>query len=245
MLKQREDALAGVPAEGEKNPYFAPTGMVRAQRKFHFVKEGSIARKADKLRTKAFQEMVQAQIEAGEFQFDEEEHEQAKISMELPPDIEWWDADIALDNKCMSSNISTVTPNASTAIVTLSDAVSNFIVKFKNEVVNAYVHHPILTIPPCEKPIPPPRPLMLTKAERRKMRTKRRLEAEKLRQDEVRLGIRAIPKNRVKLSNLVRVLGTEATLDPTKIEATVKDEMEKRRQAHEARYVTRVMALTT
>lgn len=41
------------------------------------------------------------------------------------------------------------------------------------------------------------------------------------------------PEPKLKISNLMRVLGTEAVQDPTKIEAHVRMQMEKRQKAHE------------
>ena len=38
---------------------------------------------------------------------------------------------------------------------------------------------------------------------------------------------------KVKMSNLMRVLGNEAVLDPTKVEATVREQMAKRLANHE------------
>jgi U4/U6 small nuclear ribonucleoprotein PRP3 len=45
----------------------------------------------------------------------------------------------------------------------------------------------------------------------------------------------------VKLSNLMRVLTTEATMDPTRIEQEVRRQMDDRRQAHEDRNHARML----
>lgn len=73
---------------------------------------------------------------------------------------------------------------------------------------------------------------MLTKKERKKLRRQRRLEAAKEKQERIRLGLLPPEQPKVKISNLMRVLGTEAVLDPTKIEAEVRKQMEARLAAH-------------
>lgn len=73
----------------------------------------------------------------------------------------------------------------------------------------------------------------LTKKERKKIRRMNRREALKDEQEKIRLGLIPAPEPKVKLSNLMRVLGTEAVQDPTKMEQYVRRQMEKRKRAHE------------
>ena len=49
----------------------------------------------------------------------------------------------------------------------------------------------------------------------------------------VRLGLEEPPEPKMRISNLMRVLGTEAVADPTKMEAHVRAQMAKRQRAHE------------
>ena len=49
-------------------------------------------------------------------------------------------------------------------------------------------------------------------------------------QDLIRQGLLEPPKPKVKLSNMMRVLGSEATADPTAVEAQVRQQMEDRAQ---------------
>ena len=49
-------------------------------------------------------------------------------------------------------------------------------------------------------------------------------------QDPIRQGLLEAPKPKVKLSNMMRVLGSEATADPTAVEAQVRQQMEDRAQ---------------
>lgn len=76
-------------------------------------------------------------------------------------------------------------------------------------------------------------PVFLTKKEQKKLRRQNRREAWKEEQEKVRLGLTAPPEPKLRISNLMRVLGTEAVQDPTKIEAHVREQMAKRQKAHE------------
>ena len=63
-------------------------------------------------------------------------------------------------------------------------------------------------------------------------------------QDLIRQGLLEAPKPKVKLSNMMRVLGSEATADPTAVEAQVRQQMEDRAQVschiwHAATYCMR------
>merc|ERR1719210_494062 len=76
-------------------------------------------------------------------------------------------------------------------------------------------------------------PMFLTKKERKKLRRQNRREAWKEKQDKIRLGLVAPDEAKVKMSNLMRVLGNEAIQDPTKVEAHVREQMAKRKATHE------------
>uniref|UniRef100_A0A7N6C478 U4/U6 small nuclear ribonucleoprotein Prp3 n=1 Tax=Anabas testudineus TaxID=64144 RepID=A0A7N6C478_ANATE len=73
----------------------------------------------------------------------------------------------------------------------------------------------------------------LTKKEQKKLRRQTRREGQKEMQEKVRLGLMPPPEPKVRISNLMRVLGTEAVQDPTKVEAHVRAQMAKRQKAHE------------
>uniref|UniRef100_A0A8C2WSC1 U4/U6 small nuclear ribonucleoprotein Prp3 n=1 Tax=Cyclopterus lumpus TaxID=8103 RepID=A0A8C2WSC1_CYCLU len=73
----------------------------------------------------------------------------------------------------------------------------------------------------------------LTKKEQKKLRRQTRREGQKEVQEKVRLGLMPPPEPKVRISNLMRVLGTEAVQDPTKVEAHVRAQMAKRQKVHE------------
>ena len=95
------------------------------------------------------------------------------------------------------------------------------------------IEHPVQMKPPSlsDRRIMPT--VMLTSKERKKLRRQNRSEALKEEQEKIRLGLIAPPEPKVKISNLMRVLGTEAVQDPTKIEEYVRNQMAKRQKMHE------------
>lgn len=97
-----------------------------------------------------------------------------------------------------------------------------------------YVHHPVPTRPPSEvNAVPVIKSLMLTTKERKKLRRQKRAEEQKDKRDKIRLGLIEPDLPKVKISNLMRVLGEEAIQDPTKVEARVRKEMQQRQKMHE------------
>uniref|UniRef100_A0A1I8ERQ9 Uncharacterized protein n=1 Tax=Wuchereria bancrofti TaxID=6293 RepID=A0A1I8ERQ9_WUCBA len=73
----------------------------------------------------------------------------------------------------------------------------------------------------------------LTSRERKKIRRQNRKEAQKEQTEKIRLGLMKAPEPKVKLSNLMRVLGSDAVQDPTKVEAHVRKQMAERQRKHE------------
>ncbi|KAK8592100.1 hypothetical protein V6N13_062687 [Hibiscus sabdariffa] len=102
-----------------------------------------------------------------------------------------------------------------------------------------YVQHPRPIEPPAEPAPPPPQPLKLTKKEQKKLRTQQRLAREKDKQEMIRQGLIEPPKPKVKLSNLMKVLGSEATQDPTKLEMEIRSAAAEWEQAHVDRNIAR------
>jgi len=76
---------------------------------------------------------------------------------------------------------------------------------------------------------------MLTKDERKKLRKKSRIEAQREKQERILLGLETPPPPKIKISNMYRVLTSEAVADPSAIEKKVRQEMEQRLSNHDAR----------
>ncbi|OQR84733.1 U4/U6 small nuclear ribonucleoprotein Prp3 [Achlya hypogyna] len=82
-------------------------------------------------------------------------------------------------------------------------------------------------------------PLMLTKAERKRIRRTARAERLKEVQDKIALGLLPPPEPKVKLSNMMRVLQDQAVADPSAIERKVRAQVAQREQNHEMRNLAR------
>jgi len=248
--KQKKDAFEilkpVLDVDPESNPHFDErmgidkTKLLRPKRmNFLFVEEGKWSRDAESIKLKS---------KFGEAQAKEQKAKQAQLAkakaasdinpnlIEITkrvvmkaklkdpiPDIEWWD--MALLH---SGNYGDI------ANGTIDDEG-----KLKMEKFNFYVEHPRPIEPPAEPSPPPPQPLKLTKQEQKKLRTQRRIAKEKERQEMIRQGVIEPPKPKVKMSNLHKVLRTEATQDPTRLEKEVRNAAAEREQAHIDRNIAR------
>lgn len=157
------------------------------------------------------------------------------------PEVEWWDrgllahgsyaTDVRLDGEAGAAEGDAMQQGGGGEAVPA--------VQIKEARVTHYVEHPVPLEPPAEQAAPPPQPLKLTAREVKKLRTQRRLAREKEKQELIRQGLLEPPKPKVRIANLARVLGTEATLDPTAIEQEVRKQMAERQAAHDDRNLSR------
>ncbi|XP_071702485.1 protein RDM16-like isoform X2 [Rutidosis leptorrhynchoides] len=247
--KQKKDAFQILKPELEvdpdKNPHFDPrmgidkVKLLRPKKMtFQFVEEGKWAKEAEIIKLKSqFGEAQAREFRAKQAQLAKAKAEpdinpnlievsERIIIKEKPkdpiPDVEWWDVTL-LD----SGSYGNITEGG------LAEDV------LKKEKVTLYVEHPRPIEPPAEPAPPPPQPLKLTQKERKKLRTQRRLATEKNRQEMIRQGLLEPPKPKVKMSNLMRVLGSEATQDPTRLEMEIRSAAAEREQAHVDRNIAR------
>lgn len=102
----------------------------------------------------------------------------------------------------------------------------------KPRTISNLFEHPIQMKAPTESDRPEVLPTFLTKKEREKLRrlTRREVHLEKV--ERLHLGLDPPPEPKIKMSNLMRVLGQQQVQDPTKIEAYVREQMTKRQKAH-------------
>ncbi|XP_018535955.1 U4/U6 small nuclear ribonucleoprotein Prp3 [Lates calcarifer] len=196
------------------------TPAQRPRRSFRFHEQGRFEKIAQRIRTKAQLERLQCEIA----QAAKKTGIQAstKLALIAPkkeigegevPTIEWWDSYI------LPYNID-IKPD------TYFDQLELF-------GVTNLVEHPAQISPPVDTDKPVTLGVYLTKKEQKKLRRQTRREAQKEVQEKVRLGLMPPPEPKVRISNLMRVLGTEAVQDPTKVEAHVRAQMAKRQKAHE------------
>ncbi|XP_074509645.1 U4/U6 small nuclear ribonucleoprotein Prp3 [Sebastes fasciatus] len=196
------------------------TPAQRPRRGFKFHDQGRFEKIAQRIRTKAQLERLQNEIA----QAAKKTGIQAstKLALIAPkkalregevPNIEWWDSYILPYNIDITSN-------------TPLDGVELF-------GVTNLVEHPAQINPPVDTDKPVTLGVYLTKKEQKKLRRQTRREGQKEVQEKVRLGLMPPPEPKVRISNLMRVLGTEAVQDPTKVEAHVRAQMAKRQKVHE------------
>eukprot|EP00985_Skeletonema_marinoi_P015915 scaffold8394_cov143-Skeletonema_marinoi.AAC.4 len=103
---------------------------------------------------------------------------------------------------------------------------------------HALVQHPIPIITPAQKAAQEalknkPPTLHLTKAEQKRHRKLRRAERQREQQDLQAAGLIEPPEPRLTLSNYMKVLGDQAVLDPSKMEARVMEQIQGRKLKHE------------
>ncbi|KAJ5961207.1 uncharacterized protein N7479_008357 [Penicillium vulpinum] len=207
--------------EIRNNPYFDPAinpkatiAKPRQTRELHFNEKGKYIQQAAALRTQARMEAMKKRIEehARQAGLDEDLDVEKAFLVPAPPALEWWDAKL-------------VDGDSYDAI----DDPQNI----KLNTINAYVQHPIELQPPQEKHMPAQKPMFLTPKEQAKIRRQRRMAELKEQQAKIRLGLEEAPPPKVKKSNLMRVLGEQAVLDPTAVEARVAREIADRKEKHE------------
>ncbi|NWT15989.1 PRPF3 protein, partial [Vireo altiloquus] len=222
--EQFKQQLKEKPSEGmESNMYFDPrvsvTPAQRQKRTFKFHEKGKFEKIAQRLRTKAQLEKLQAEISQAARKTGI--HTSTKLSLITPkkelkegeiPEIEWWD--------------SYIIPNS----LDLKGGVTSK--KDDYFGITNLMEHPAQLNPLVDSDMPVTLGVYLTKKEQKKLRRQTRREAQKELQEKVRLGLMPPPKPKVRISNLMQVLGMEAVQDPTKVEAHVRAQMAKRQKAH-------------
>lgn len=96
------------------------------------------------------------------------------------------------------------------------------------------IQHPAPVKPPNAPLEDAPAPtLHLTKKEMKRQRKLRRAEKQRELQDLQAAGLISAPEPKLTLSNFMRVLGDQAVMDPSKMEAKVMEQIQGRKQKHE------------
>jgi U4/U6 small nuclear ribonucleoprotein PRP3 len=217
----RDKEPSGAPQERDEVKFFdgrvAVKGVSRHKRTtFNFIEPGQYQREGQRLRMKAQLEKLQAEISTISRKTGITSATQlAKLvpkgdEKSATPDVEWWDALILSNGHSSQYDIK----------------------ELREEAISKLVEHPIQL-----KPLEPAKhahvPVFLTKKEQKKLRRQNRREAWSEKQDKIRLGILPPDQPKVKISNMMRVLESDAVQDPTKVEAHVRAQMAKRLANHE------------
>lgn len=217
------------------DPRVEAKGALRVKRSFNFHEKGEFEAQGKRLRAKAQLEKLQKEIaekakktgisEAARLAVLSSIRPKTETVQEDVPDIEWWDSILLKD-------------------ASYQDYLSNPAeTQDKLEGITHLIEHPMEMKPPSEPTKPIMLPVFLTKKEKKKLRRQNRREAWKESQEKIRLGLEAAPDPKVKMSNMMRVLGSQAVQDPTKIEAVVREQMAKRQKAHEEANASRKLTV--
>ncbi|EDQ90710.1 uncharacterized protein MONBRDRAFT_20505 [Monosiga brevicollis MX1] len=189
----------------------------RKRRALRFHEPGKFQEYADRLRAKAKLEQLQSEVSSAAQKAGisaaarlalvpkREELESTTV-----PDVEWWDQ-VLLGDQTYEAQAESGKP--------LND-------------ITRLVQHPV-TFDQYSAQRNVTLPAYLTKKEQKKIRKQRRRAEEEEKQTLIGLGKMEAPAPKVKISNLMRVLGTEAVQDPTKVEAVVRAQMQMRQRQHE------------
>ncbi|NXK01031.1 PRPF3 protein, partial [Corythaixoides concolor] len=215
--EQFKQQLKEKPSEDmESNTYFDPrvsiTPAQRQKRTFKFHEKGKFEKIAQRLRTKAQLEKLQAEISQAARKTGI--HTSTKLALITPkkelkegeiPEIEWWD--------------SYIIPNG----LDLKGGTSSKRDEYFG--ITNLVEHPAQLNPPGTAPV------LVDFAVKLETEYSERLTLERC---PTGASHSSSPVSfAVRISNLMRVLGTEAVQDPTKVEAHVRAQMAKRQKAHE------------
>eukprot|EP00096_Caligus_rogercresseyi_P011575 TRINITY_DN4580_c0_g1_i1.p1 TRINITY_DN4580_c0_g1~~TRINITY_DN4580_c0_g1_i1.p1 ORF type:complete len:642 (+),score=245.78 TRINITY_DN4580_c0_g1_i1:85-2010(+) len=195
------------------DPRLAKKTAQRGKKAFSFHEPGKFQIEGNRMRMKAQLERLQAGISTTARKTGITSAAQlAKLvpkgdGKDRVPDVEWWDQLIIKENNSYEPG------------------------EIREEAITNLIEHPI-QLQPLESSKVSQVSVFLTKKERKKLRRQNRREAWKEKQDKIRLGLIDADQPKVKLSNLMRVLGNEAVQDPTKVEAHVREQMAKRLATH-------------
>ncbi|KAJ7136089.1 pre-mRNA processing factor 3-domain-containing protein [Mycena epipterygia] len=134
-----------------------------------------------------------------------------------PPEAEWWDQPLL--------------PNKRYADVELG--VANLNIRTPDSPITIYIQHPIPIPAPGDKNKVALKPMMLTKKEQKKMRKLKRAADLQDKRDRVAMGLIPPDPPKVRLSNMMKVLTSDAVQDPTRVEARIRREVAMRKHGHE------------
>lgn len=223
------------------DPRVSSRPHARAKRPLRFHEPGKFRQMAERLRMKAQLEKLQNEIS----QIARKTGISSATRLALlaadapdadgPPDVEWWDSVILMtaderETKRRGAGADGRTDEQ--RVDACNTGEDDIVDNINEEAITNLVEHPQQLRPPTEPLKPTFMPVFLTKKERKKLRRQSRREAWKEEQEKVRLGLEAPPEPKLRISNLMRALGTEAVQDPTAIEAKVREQIAKRQKTH-------------
>ncbi|KAK6741551.1 hypothetical protein RB195_009424 [Necator americanus] len=219
ILKERDEDVEEELLEF-MDPRISARPAERKKKMFNFHEKGEFEQLANKQRAVAKLEKLQAEISQAAKSTGISSA--VKLAMITPagkssddvPDIEWWDS-IVLESDSYDD-------------IPGTDVETRF-----KDTISELVEHPIKLKAPTDPMTPQYLKVYLTSKERKKIRRQNRKEMQKERTEMIRIGLAKAPAPKVKISNLMRVLGSDAVQDPTKMEAHVRKQMADRLRKHQ------------
>lgn len=226
----------GVKVEEKVNPYLSIEGndeenKVKGRnmhRNLQFHKPGRHVREAEEARREAQMEALKKRIQesAKKAGMEELSAEERALRRNPPPEVEWWDQALLPDKTYKSIEVVFGKGKA-------KERELGLLIEGEGSPIDIYIQHPIPIPAPSDKIKVEAKGVMLTKKEMKKMRRQRRLADQEDKRDKIKMGLLPPDPPKVKLSNLMRVLTSEAVADPTKVEARVRREVAARKDIHE------------
>ena len=237
--KAKKEKAATAEEDDSSKAYFDPSlpgggkrgAGERQRRELRFVAAGTHEREAALMRRQIVEREMEEAAKAETMEQDEEQRkreDEERLAKEreehiiVPtlyptiPDLEWWDAAIT-------------TPQPTTATSTSCGTTIN------NASITSYIYHPIPTEALLPHILPPPKPIVLTLRERKKLRRRAKLDKIREQQQLQRQGLIPPPPPKLRLSNLMDVLVRESVAEPSEMERRVREEMRERQEQHERR----------
>ncbi|KAH7911164.1 pre-mRNA processing factor 3-domain-containing protein [Hygrophoropsis aurantiaca] len=220
IIETKANPYTSSPVPSSSTPGFEGAPKERTSRSFRFNLKGKYEALGNEMRREAQLEALKQRIaesarKAG--MGEDFEGVEKNIRREPPPQTEWWDAALL--------------PNKTYDDLTLGMSALN--IRSQDSPVTLYIQHPIPIPAPGEKNKVGLKPLMLTKKEQKKMRKQRRQAELQDKRDRIRMGLIPPDAPKVRLSNLMKVLTSDAVQDPTRVEARVRREVAMRKHTHE------------
>ncbi|KZS86996.1 PRP3-domain-containing protein [Sistotremastrum niveocremeum HHB9708] len=217
--------VAPVPVESKTNPYASSSTAKdgdapkdRASRSFRFNQKGKYTALGNQMRKDAQLEALKQRIaeSAKKAGLDTEfETAEKNVKRAPPPAAEWWDMSL-LPSKAYDDF-----------------SLANAYIRTADSPISIYIQHPIPIPAPADKDAQQLKPLKLTAKERKKVRKQRRQAVLQDKRDHIRMGLLPPDPPKVRLSNLMKVLTSDAVQDPTRVEARVRREVAMRKHTHE------------
>jgi len=173
-----------------------------------FFKQGSLVQKANRIAQLLERQYIHATPSAAAAaELDDDVN---YLSGDEMPECEWWDK-----------------PYTGTKGYTATDD------DLKYELITHYIHNPAALGDLSQDQSNAQLPLYLTRKEKDKIRRKKSKDKHDQMIDEIRLGIREPPEPKLKVSNIVRVLGSKFIQDPSAAEAKARTQEALRLMKHQ------------